>query len=200
VGFFLTQSRGGASVYYIARRPRHPGNVSQYGRLRLAHPPVGPRGGEAFCVKYHLKSGRGIKNLTAAEAARLAGTNPDQHQRDLFGAIDRDEFPSWTVKVQIMPVATAVNYRLHPFGLTKVWPNRDYPEIPIGRVVLNRNPGNYFAEVEQVAFTPAHFVPGIGRRRTRCCRGGCLPMATHIGIASASITRSYRSEIRTPYR
>jgi catalase len=118
--------------------------------------------GEVFWVKYHFKTDQGIKCLAAEDAVRIAGENPDYHQRDLLRAIDRAEYPSWTLKMQIMPAAEAAKYRFNPFDVTKVWPHRDYPLMTIGRIVLNRNPENYFAEVEQAAFNPAHFVPGIG--------------------------------------
>jgi catalase len=118
--------------------------------------------GEAFWVKYHFKTDQGIKCLTSEEAARIAGENPDSHHADLLQAIDRREYPSWTVKMQIMPFADAVKYRFNPFDLTKIWPHKDYPLQEIGKLVLNRNPDNYFAEVEQAAFNPANFVPGIG--------------------------------------
>lgn len=89
--------------------------------------------GEAFWVKYHFKTGQGIKNLTAEAAARLAGEDPDSHQRDLRRAIERGEYPTWTVGVQIMPVAEAATYRFPPFDLTKVWPHADYPVVEISR-------------------------------------------------------------------
>ena len=127
--------------------------------------------GKVSWVKYHFKTDQGIKNLFAEEAAQLAGTEPDHHQRDLLKAIERGEFPSWTVTVQIMSAAEAANYRYNPFDLTKVWPNLDYPQITIGRMVLNRNPENYFAEVEQAAFNPAHFVPGIGPSPDKMLQG-----------------------------
>ncbi|WP_199742345.1 catalase [Streptomyces triticirhizae] len=118
--------------------------------------------GEAFWVKYHFKTDQGIRNLTAEEAAVLAGQDPDSHQRDLRVSIENGDFPSWTVQAQIMPVADAPTYRFNPFDLTKVWPHADYPPIEIGRLELNRNPRNVFAEVEQSIFSPHHFVPGIG--------------------------------------
>ena len=127
--------------------------------------------GEAFWVKYHFQTDQGIKCLIAAEAARLAGEDPDYHGRDLFRAIERGEYPSWTLKMQIMPVAEAAHYRFHPFDLTKVWPHRDYPLMTVGRFVLNHNPENYFAEVEQAAFNPAHFVPGIGPSPDKMLQG-----------------------------
>src|SRR5919107_1497313 len=94
--------------------------------------------GEVFWVKYHFKTDQGIRNLTQAEANRIAGEDPDHHQRDLRTAIERGEFPSWTVQVQIMPVAEAATYRFNPFDLTKVWPHADYPPIEIGKLELNR--------------------------------------------------------------
>jgi catalase len=126
---------------------------------------------EVFWVKYHFKTDQGIKNLSAEDAARIAGHEPDHHQRDLLRAIDRAEYPSWTLKMQIMPAADAATYRFNPFDLTKVWPHRDYPLMTIGRIVLNRNPENYFAEVEQAAFNVAHFVPGIGPSPDKMLQG-----------------------------
>jgi catalase len=118
--------------------------------------------GEVFWVKYHFKTDQGIKNLIAEDAARIAAHDADYHQRDLLRAIDRAEYPSWTLKMQIMPAAEAAKYRFNPFDATKVWSHRDYPLTTVGRIVLNRNSDNCFAEVEQAAFNPAHFVPGIG--------------------------------------
>lgn len=127
--------------------------------------------GEAFWVKYHFKTNQGIKCLTSAEAARLAGEDPNHHHLDLLHAIERKEFPSWTLKMQIMPAAEAAKYRFNPFDLTKVWPYGDYPLIEIGRLVLDRNPENYFADVEQAAFNPANFVPGIGPSPDKMLQG-----------------------------
>lgn len=127
--------------------------------------------GEAFWVKYHFKTDQGTKCLTAEEAANIAGRDPDYHGRDLSSAINRGEYPSWTLKMQIMPVAEAAAYRINPFDLTKVWPHKDYPLKTVGRFVLNRNPENYFAEVEQSAFNPANFVPGIGPSPDKMLQG-----------------------------
>ncbi|MGP3985181.1 catalase [Streptomyces sp. 3N207] len=127
--------------------------------------------GEVFWVKYHFKTDQGIKNLTAQEAEILAGKDPDSHQRDLREAIERGEYPTWTVQVQIMPAAEAANYRFNPFDLTKVWPHADYPPIEIGKLELNRNPRNIFAEVEQSIFSPHHFVPGIGPSPDKMLQG-----------------------------
>lgn len=117
---------------------------------------------EAVWVKYHFKTEQGIQNFRRPEAAQMAGTDPDYTTRDLFAAIERGDFPAWRVHVQIMPLQDADTYRFDPFDVTKVWSQKDYPLIPIGRLVLNRNPQNYFAEVEQATFSPANIVPGIG--------------------------------------
>jgi catalase len=127
--------------------------------------------GEAFWVKYHFISDQGVKGLTAEEAAELAGADPDSHQRDLVNAIDRGEFPSWTLKVQIMPAAQAAGYRFHPFDVTKIWPHADYPLHEVGRLTLDRNPDNVFADVEQAAFSPNNFVPGIGPSPDKMLQG-----------------------------
>ncbi|MGR7001157.1 catalase [Yinghuangia aomiensis] len=127
--------------------------------------------GQAYWVKYHFKTDQGIRSLTSAEAAELAGRDPDSHQRDLREAIDAGQFPSWTLKVQLMPVADAAKYRFNPFDLTKVWPHADYPLVEVGRLVLDRNPENVFAEVEQAAFSPNNFVPGIGPSPDKMLQG-----------------------------
>jgi catalase len=117
--------------------------------------------GEAVWVKYHFKTNQGVKNLAPDVAAKIAGENPDYHTEDLFNAIDKGDFPSWTLYVQIMPIEDADTYRWDPFDVTKVWSQKDYPLIEVGQMVLNRNPENYFAEVEQVTLSPGNFVPGI---------------------------------------
>jgi catalase len=117
--------------------------------------------GERFWVKWHFKTDQGILNLTADEAQRLSGEDPDYSTRDLFNAIHHGEFPSWTVHVQVMPMDDAESYDWHPFDLTKVWRHSDYPLIEVGRMTLNRNPDNYFQDVEQSAFEPGNLVPGI---------------------------------------
>lgn len=117
--------------------------------------------GERFWVKYHFKTDQGIKCLTQAEADEIAGKDADYHRRDLYEAIERGDHPSWTLKVQIMPVAEAENYRFNPFDLTKVWSQQDYPLIEVGRWTLNRNPANYFVDIEQAAFEPSNTVPGV---------------------------------------
>jgi catalase len=127
--------------------------------------------GEKFWVKYHFKTDQGIKNLTNAEAAAKTAEDRDFHLRDLHDAIASGDHPSWTVQVQVMPFEEAADYRFNPFDLTKVWPHGDYPPITIGRFTLNRNPENYFAEIEQAAFEPANMVPGIGASPDKMLQG-----------------------------
>lgn len=119
------------------------------------------KSGAYHFVKFHFKTDQGIKNLTAEQATQLVGCDPDYATRDLFMAIERGEYPSWSVFVQIMKPADALKYRWNILDVTKVWPHKDYPLVPIGKLVLNRNPENYFAETEQAAFSPSHLVPGI---------------------------------------
>jgi catalase len=116
---------------------------------------------ERYWVKFHLKTQQGIRNLTDEEAASAVGVNRETHQLDLYGAIQRGEFPKWTFAVQLMPEADADKLPYHPFDLTKVWPHADYPLIEVGVLELNRNPENYFADVEQAAFNPANVPPGV---------------------------------------
>ncbi len=118
--------------------------------------------GEHCWFKWHFKADLGFQTLTDAEATELAGTDPDRATKDLYDSIEAGEYPSWTVYVQIMTADDAKNYKFDPFDITKVWYHADYPLIPVGKMVLNRNPENFFAEVEQVAFAPGNFVPGIG--------------------------------------
>ncbi len=113
-------------------------------------------------VKFHFETQQGIRNLTDQEAAEIIAHDRDSHQRDLYNAIERGEFPRWTLRIQVMTEAEAETYRIHPFDLTKVWPHRDFPLIEVGVLELNRNPENYFAEVEQAAFNPQNIVEGIG--------------------------------------
>ncbi|MCM3566930.1 catalase KatA [Neobacillus mesonae] len=117
--------------------------------------------GKAVWVKYHFIAEQGVKNMANDVAAKLAGENPDYHTEDLFNAIENGDFPAWKLSVQIMPLEDANTYRFDPFDVTKVWSHKDYPLIEVGRMVLNRNPENYFAEVEQATFSPGTMVPGI---------------------------------------
>ncbi|MFF5009295.1 catalase [Streptomyces phaeochromogenes] len=127
--------------------------------------------GEAFFVKYHFKTNQGIRSLSSEQAAETAGKDPNSHQTDLLQAIERGVRPSWTLYVQVMPAAEADGYRFNPFDLTKVWPHEDYPLQRLGRLVLDRNPDNVFAEVEQAAFSPNNFVPGIGPSPDKMLQG-----------------------------
>jgi len=127
--------------------------------------------GESHFVKWHFKCDQGIKNFKAAEAAKLASSEPDYATADLFNAIAKGDFPSWTVHIQVMKAKDAATYRWNPFDVTKVWSQKDYPLIPVGKMVLNRNPDNYFAEVEQAAFSPSHLVPGIEASTDRMLQG-----------------------------
>lgn len=104
---------------------------------------------------------QGIRNLPVEEADRLASADPDYSIRDLYNAIATGDCPSWTMYIQVMTFEQAERSRFNPFDLTKVWSHKEFPLIEVGRMVLNRNPANYFAEVEQLAFAPAHMVPGI---------------------------------------
>ena len=117
---------------------------------------------EKFWVKYHFHTNQGMRFFTNDEARNMAGVDADFHRGDLFSAIARGEHPSWTLSVQVMPYADAQSYRLNPFDLTKVWPHRDYPLIRVGTMTLNENPANFFAQIEQAAFSPGNTVPGIG--------------------------------------
>ena len=117
---------------------------------------------ERHWVKFHFRSQQGIRNLSDAEAEAVIGKDRESHQRDLYDSIEQRNFPKWTLAVQIMPEADAARVPYHPFDLTKVWPHGDYPLIEVGVLELNRNPENFFAEVEQAAFNPANIVPGIG--------------------------------------
>ncbi|MEK1952725.1 catalase [Pseudomonas sp. YNh] len=126
---------------------------------------------ERTWVKWHFKTQQGIKNLAPADAARLAGTDPDYAQRDLFEAIERGDYPRWTVCIQVMSEAEAASRYENPFDVTKTWSQKDYPLIEVGVLELNRNPLNYFAEVEQAAFGPSNMVPGVGLSPDRMLQG-----------------------------
>ena len=118
--------------------------------------------GEKFWVKYHFKTNQGIDYLTQEEADKIAGMESDYHVKDLYLAIKNQQFPSWTLNVQVMPFEDAETYRFNPFDLTKVWPHEDYPLIEVGRLELNENPSDFHSQIEQAAFEPNNMVPGIG--------------------------------------
>jgi catalase len=117
---------------------------------------------ERHWVKFHFRTHQGIRNLTDEQAAGIVARDRESAQRDLLCAIDAGNFPRWTLFIQVMTEAQAERSPFNPFDLTKVWPHADYPLQEVGVLELNRNPENYFAEVEQAAFTPANVVPGIG--------------------------------------
>lgn len=118
--------------------------------------------GEKFWVKYHFHTQQGMAFFSNDEAAAMAGSDADFHRRDLFDAIARGEHPKWIMSVQVMPYAEAKAYRINPFDLTKTWSHKDYPLIAVGTMTLDRNPENFFAQIEQAAFSPGNTVPGIG--------------------------------------
>ncbi|HRY25347.1 MAG TPA: catalase, partial [Geminicoccaceae bacterium] len=117
---------------------------------------------ERFWVKFHFKTMQGHRHWTNAEAAEVIGRTRESTQEDLYAAIEKGDFPKWKVQVQIMPETDAEKTPYNPFDLTKVWPHGDYPPIDVGVLELNRNPDNYFAEIEQAAFAPSNIIPGIG--------------------------------------
>jgi catalase len=118
--------------------------------------------GERNWVKFHWVCQQGIKNLSDEEAEALVGKDRESNQRDLYESIEKGDFPRWKMFIQVMPEKEAATYGHNPFDLTKVWFHKDYPLIEVGVFELNRNPENYFADVEQAAFNPANIVPGIG--------------------------------------
>ena len=132
--------------------------------------------GKVSFVKWHFKTDQGIQNFTGEESVKLSGSDPDYATRDLFEAIRRGENPSWTVHVQVMSEEAAVAALNGPSGnllldVTKVWPHAQFPLQPLGRMVLNRNPDNYFAEIEQAAFSPSHTIPGIEASNDKMLQG-----------------------------
>lgn len=161
--------------------------------------------GERHWVKWHFKTAQGIKTLTNEAAARIAGSDLDYHRRDLHEAIDCGEFPKWTIQVQLMPELDANTYAIHPFDLTKVWPHKDYPVIDVGVFELNRNPQNYFAEVEQAAFEPGNMPPGMGASPDKVLQARLLSYPDahryRIGINYAALPiNKPRSAVHTYHR
>lgn len=147
--FFLFSDRGIPDGY------RH---MNGYGSHTFKM--VNAKNEPVYC-KFHSKTDQGIRNILADKAANLSGVDPDYSIRDLFDAIAEGRYPTWTFYIQIMTFAQAEKYRFNPFDLTKIWPHKEYPLIPVGKITLDRNPKNYFAEVEQLAFAPSNLVPGI---------------------------------------
>ena len=122
-------------------------------------------------VKYHWRTAQGIKNLTDAEAAELVGHDRESHQRDLYEAIEKKDFPRWDFSIQVMTEGQALKHKENPFDISKVWSQKEYPLIPVGYFELNRNPENYFADVEQAAFNPTNIVPGVGLSPDKLLQG-----------------------------
>jgi len=127
--------------------------------------------GERVWVKFHFRTQQGIKNLTNEEAADLIARDRESHGRDLYEAIERKDYPRWTLYFQIMTEEQARHYKENPFDITKVWSHKEFPLIEVGVLELNRNPENYFADVEQAAFSPAHVVRGIGLSPDKLLQG-----------------------------
>lgn len=121
-----------------------------------------PEKGTFKYVKIHFKPDAGIKTFDEATATRIAGEDPDYHTKDLYDAIERGDFPTWTMYLQVMDPSEAEHYRWNIFDATKTWSHKDYPLIPVGKLTLNKNPENYFQDIEQAAFSPSTMVPGIG--------------------------------------
>lgn len=153
-------------------------------------------GNERFWVKFHFRTQQGVENLTDEEATDLIGRDRESSQRDLFENIEAGNYPRWTLFVQIMPEEQANTYRINPFNITKVWPKADYPLIEVGVMELNRNPENFFAEIEQAAFAPSSIIPGIGFSPDKLLQGRLFRMATHSDIASALISPRSLSMLR----
>ena len=117
---------------------------------------------ERVWVKFHFKTRQGHAHYTNAESAEVIGRTREGYQESLFGGIEGGEFPKWDMKIQVMTEEQAKHTSFNPFDLTKVWPHAEFPLIDVGVMELNRNPENYFAEIEQAAFSPSNIVPGIG--------------------------------------
>ena len=126
---------------------------------------------ERVWVKFHFKTQQGIECLTNEDAADLIAQDRESHQRDLFKAIEQGDYPTWKLKIQVMTQQQAEKFRWNPFDLTKVWPHGDFPLLDVGTMELNRNPDNYFHDVEQSAFNPNSFVPGIGPSPDKMLQG-----------------------------
>ena len=131
-------------------------------------------------VKFHLRTLQGIKNLTDQEAEAIVAKDRESHQRDLFESIEKGDYPKWLFQIQLMTEEEADNYRINPFDLTKVWPHKDFPLQDVGVLELNRNPENYFAEVEQAAFNPMNIVDGIGLSPDKMLQGRLFSYDQHL--------------------
>ena len=159
--FWTLSPESAHQVTFLMTDRGTPEDLAPHARLLAATPSSGRTPAvRSFWVKYHFKTDQGIENFTDAEATAMIAGSPISTSRDLFNSIASGNAPEWRLEMQIMPFEDAADYRFNPFDLTKVWPHGDYPPVTIGRMVLDRNPENYFAEVEQAAFEPANMVPG----------------------------------------
>ncbi|KAI9296512.1 catalase [Neoconidiobolus thromboides FSU 785] len=162
--------------------------------------------GECHFVKFHFKSEQGIKNFKDEEAVKMAGENPDYGTEDLFEAIERGEYPKWKLMMQVMTLEEAKTYRFNPFDITKVWPHPDFPLQEVGQMTLSRNPENFFAETEQVAFNPANMPPGIEPSPDRMLQGRLFAYAdAHRYRVGANYTQlpincPFKSNLNTYHR
>ena len=154
-------------------------------------------------VKFHLRSQQGIKNLTDAESSQVIAMDRESHQRDLYEAIEKGRYPRWKMYVQLMSEEQANAMATNPFDLTKMWLKKDYPLIPVGEFELNRNPANYFAEVEQAAFNPAHVVPGISFSPDRMLQGRLFSYGDaqryRLGVNNAQIPVNQPKAVAHPH-
>lgn len=161
---------------------------------------------ERIWVKFHFKTDQGIKNFTEAEWMHMQGIEPRWATKDLYNAIDQGNFPSWTMHIQTMTDEQAANFPWNPFDLTKVWPHGDFPLQRVGKLELNRNPENYFAEVEQAAFSPGNVVPGVSWSPDRMLQARIMSYAdTHryrlgVNYDTIPVNRPHATQANTPYR
>jgi catalase len=147
---------------------------------------------EIVWVKFHFITKQGVKNFTAKEANEMRGIDPDHAQRDLVEAIGKKEFPKWDLKIQVMTNEQVQAFPFNPFDLTKVWPHADFPLVDIGTMELNQIPKNYFAEVEQAAFAPAHVIDGISYSPDKMLKVVCFHILMHIVTAWVQTTSKFR--------
>ncbi|XP_068159394.1 catalase [Drosophila tropicalis] len=149
-----------ALVMYFSDRGTPDGYRHMHGYGAHTYRMVNPSG-ETYYVKFHFKTDQGIKNLDCRRCDELRSHDPDYAIRDMYNSIKKCNYPSWSMFIQVMLNEEAKKCKFNPFDVTKVWPQKDYPLLPVGKLVLDRNPTNYFTEIEQLAFSPAHMVPGI---------------------------------------
>ncbi|KAI5729442.1 hypothetical protein M8J76_002585 [Diaphorina citri] len=153
---------------------------------------------EPVYCKFHFRTDQGIKNISPQTATKLAATDPDYSIRDLYDNIAKGNFPSWTFYIQVMTFEEAKTYRWNPFDVTKIWPQSDFPLLPVGHMVLDKNPGNYYAEIEQLAFNPNNLIPGIEPTPDKMLQGRLHSyIDTHIHRLGANFNQI---PVNCPYR